>query len=953
MVRTFLATTAIASALLAQAAAGQTTPQATTSEAAADPDATDIVVTGSRLAGRAVDSPAPIVTIGTAEIAQSGTDNLADILTDLPSVGVGLTDTNTQNLYALAGLNLIDLRNLGYNRTLVLVNGRRQVAGDIFTNAVDINSIPAPLVERVELVTGGASAVYGADAVSGVVNVILRKNVEGLEARVRSGITSRGDGASYSASLTGGTNFADGRGNLSISATYDKTEGVKADSRRYTSNGLNTIVNPADRAANDGIPSTLTRENIRFFGPNQLGLIDLGAFGVFVPTADGTDIRPFNFGAIGNSAGRSVGGDGGFFEKYDNLQLPIERYGLSANLSYDVTEGVELFLEGRFLTSRVRTRWQPAADFEYGGPFIATTNPYVPARLRAGLQQAGAPGFVFQRVYEDFGRRGADDERTTQQYTGGLRGELAPGLRYEAFAGYGRTKLDSVLVGGRNQARFLQSVNVALVNGAPACADAAARTAGCQPLNVFNPASTPAGIAYSLTTDTYSAFQELKMAGATITGSVFDLPGGPVGFVVGVEARENRAETNPSAATQAGGIQLLFEKPTRGRVTVKEAFGELKLPLLKDITLINELTLQGAARVSDYNVNGTQFSWNAGGVYSPVESIRFRVMRSRSVRAPTVDELFSTQSQTFLNLNDPCSRENVNLAANRATNCAALGIPTGFTQTTGSKATFTGGNPNLDPEEADTWTAGVVLTPTFVPGLTITADWFDISIEGAIGAIPAQTTLDNCVGLAVAPASNPLCGAITRDATTRQVTGVFGTNLNVGALKTRGIDASVSYARPLSGLGIPGRLGLLANFTYLDRLRQFTDANNPNSQNKFEGFRGRPKYQAQGNLTYATDSVAITWRTTYYSSTSVALSDLVAFPRAGDTYDRPFTGAETFHDLSISLDVTDRANFRLNVNNILDNKPPLRGFNIHQGLGAASIYPNLGTTFSTAFTFKF
>ncbi len=965
--------------VVAGAAHGQTVaPQATQSSPADSPDTamSEVVVTGSRLQTTLLNSPSPIVAVTREQLEQTGLDNLERALIQIPAIGTGLSDTNSENFYAAAGLNLVDLRHLGYTRTLVLINGRRQVAGDGFSNAVDINSIPTPLVDRVEVVTGGASAVYGADAVSGVINIILKDHYEGVDVRLRGGITSYGDGGQYGASFLAGHNFAEGRGNVTMSFLYDKSEGVSATARDYAQTGNGYFVNPNAGAINDGNPFYLTPQGIRYYGTNQKGFVVVplangvidprtrGGYSAYTPTADGSAVTPYDFGSRGLSPDgqTTVGGDGGFFQPYDNLSLPLERYVTSLNASYKLTDHAELFGEARFAYTKTRTRWQPAADFEIGQFPIQASNPYVPANLRTILAAQNDSVFYFGREYEAFGRRGGDDERFTQQYTGGVRGDVPGGrFKYEAFIGYGETDLHSDLVGGRNEAKFLQSVNVITLNGAPACADVAARAAGCQPFNPFNPTSTPAGIAYSLQTDTYAAKNTLGMAGANITGDLFKLPAGMVTGALGVEGRRNSGQTFPSLLAQKGGIQLFFEQPEKGRVDVGEVFGETRVPLLKGLPLINELTFQGAVRYSDYNVNGGQVSWNVGGVYSPINSVNFRVMQSRAVRAPNVNELYARQSQTFFNINDPCSTTNVSQNANRATNCAALGLPTGFVQTTGSKATYTGGNPNLDVETADTLTVGMTVAPRFIPHLSFTIDYFKVDITGAIGAIDAQTLVNTCVDLPIAVGANAACGAITRDPANRQITGVFATQQNIGRLFTRGVDFTATYDVPLQQMWqrLPGRLVLNMTGNYLAELRQFTNADNPATERRYEGYRGLPKWQILGTATYALDKVAVTWRTRFLDGMKLAGSDLVTNPLPSDYFDNPNLPSKVYNDLSIAYALTPRTNLRLNVDNIFNVHPPSAPNNINEGTsygspyGAAGIWPNLGTTFSFVLQHKF
>jgi outer membrane receptor protein involved in Fe transport len=959
----WLGATAIATIFSASAAWGQTAPANGGADIARAPAAddqgakdSDIVVTGSRLNQTVLTSVAPVSQVSSVAIEQSGQRNIATVLSDLPQIGVGVTGANSERDFSgLAGVNFVDLRNLDSKRTLVLINGRRQVAGSQFTAAVDLNTIPADLVDRVEVVTGGTSAVYGADAVSGVINIILKKNFEGVEARARGGITSRGDGESYGASLLAGQNFADGRGNITLNASYDDVKGVSAEARSWGVSGVNTISNPANTGNNDGIPNFITRPNIRFVGPTQLGYTGGGAFPLFIFTADGQGFRPYDLGSIGNRSGRAIGGDGGFFEKYDTLSTPTRRWSLNGNLTYEVTPGISFFFEGRYTNTRVRSQWQPVADdFVYAAPLIAASNPYVPASFRALLTASGVPAFPFYRVYEDFGRRGSVNDRTQQQYTAGFDGKLGGSWKFNVFAGYGSTVNSSIIENLRDETKFLQSTNVTLIGGQPACADATARAQGCQPLNVFNPSSTPAGIAYSRVNDTYYARTTLRMAGGSVTGNIFNLPAGPVETALGVEAREATAMTQPGAGLQSGNLFEGPEIPVSGNIKVKEAFGELRVPILKDMG-IRELSLQAAGRVSDYNNNGTQYSWNVGGIFSPVDGVRFRAMRSRSVRAPDIAELFSPLQVDYEFVQDPCDASVRNQAANRNANCLALGIPNNFNAPTNGRTTpgQVGGNRNLDPEVANTWTVGLVLTPRFLPGFSATIDYFDINIRDAIDSTPFSTILNNCVDQPIAPASNPLCALITRSTTTGEVTNIVATVSNIGRLKTRGVDFELAYASGLRGIGLPGRINLDLKGTYTARLRQITNANDPTSENILEGYRGNPQWELNASATYSLPGFSVTWRSHFLSSTSILLSENVAAPVPKDQFDLPFTGSEVYNDLSVAFDITKRIGVRLNVNNIFDNKPPNRAFNIHQGIYKAAIYPNLGTTFAGELKVRF
>jgi outer membrane receptor protein involved in Fe transport len=952
----------------ASGAAAQTLEPAATAKQTAAATTTsvgELVVTGSRLPTTILNSPNPIVVMTSTQIEETGTDNLERAVTQLPSIDAGFTDTDSENFYAAAGLNLIDLRHLGYNRTLVLVNGRRQVPGDIGTGAVDLNSIPAQLVDRVDVVTGGLSAVYGADAVSGVVNIILKDHYQGFDVRARGGISRYGDGEQWGVGFLAGRNFLSDRANVTVSFDWDRSEGVPALARPWGRDVISVI--PNDAATGPNSPAYLTVHNALFFGIDQRGFIAVAPYGpndFYTPNSNGTAFTPYNYGDLSHQTvndvlnnGVQIGGDGGYYRPFDNLSLPLQRFAASVNFTYDLAPHAEFFLESRVAESWVKDRWQPTADFENGEVFINSTNPYVPASFLPIIAASGQNGFYFGREYVDEGRRGADDDRFMQQHTAGFRGTVFDKFKWEAFAGWGQTDLTSNLVGGRDQVKFLQSVDVTLLNGQPACADPAARAEGCQPFNPFNPASTPAGGAYSRVTSIFTARNDLATAGADISGDLFNLWAGPVSASVGVEARRD------SQSNSAGvcGIQLLCSAPYAGHINVGEVFGETRVPLLKDFPLVHDAYFQGAVRYSDYSTNHGHVSWNLGGVYSPIDGVNFRVMRSRSVRAPNVDELYATESQSFENLNDPCSILNLPLNPNRAKNCGALGIPPTFAQTTSSKSVYFGGNPALNVETADTWTGGVTLAPKWIPHLSVTFDYFSINLDGAIGAIDPQTLLDTCTDLPIAPGANPACAAITRDPNSHQISAVFANNQNLGRVYTAGYDFSLTYSPPLQDIWreAPGQLTLNVATTDLIRLRQYDNLADPSTQHQYEGYLGVPKWKVLGSATYALDKVSLTWRVTYLSSTSIFGSSLVAAPTPGNLFDLQTTGSKVYNDLSIAYRINRDTNLRLNVDNIFNVEPPQRS-GINDGItyggtpwATAGIYPNLGTMFSVVLDHKF
>jgi iron complex outermembrane recepter protein len=917
-----------------------------------------IVVTGSRIPVSATATPMPVIMMDREAIEASGKDNIADVVLDLPSVGVGVGVQNTRQSTSFgAGRNLVNLRRLGANRTLVLVNGRRQVSGAPLSASVDLNTIPAPLVERTEVVTGGTSAVYGADAVSGVINIILREDFEGLEMRARSGISSRGDAESQGLSLTAGTNFGDDDhdGNITLSVFYDNVEGVEATDRGYAVTGLDTISNPANTAINDGVPNFIHSPNIRFNGLSDAGDFTLrGQRWIF--NSDGQSMRLFDFGAIGNRAGRSIGGDGGFFERFDPLSLPIQRGVFAGTMRYGVAANVDLFFEGRYANTKVKSAWQPTFDpAGFGVIELTIDNPFLPADTVALMRgnpsdPADDVGSVFlNRVLNELGRRGTENDRDMYQFVGGFKGSLPNDWTFEISYARGRTTDTTQQFNDRHNGRFFQSIDAIRdpVTGAIVCRDP---SNGCVPLNLVGPNRASAeALAFSRINSLFYQSADQQVAAGNVGGRLFDLPAGPLQFSLGAEYRKEEALSQPSGIQQLGESFAPLVLRTEGSFNVKEAFAEVRVPLLADVPLVDELSINGAVRGSDYSTSGNETAWNTGLEFQPVQDFKLRGVLSRSVRAPNLGELFSPANEGFFFGQDPCDASVNNISATRLANCAALGIPANYQAPTNGRTLkgLFGGNPELIPETGDTWSAGFVLRPRFLDNFYMTADYWHTEITDAVNAIPPQAILNNCVDLPLGVGENPNCALVTRDPQTLEVLSIQATQLNIGKIIASGVDVQLGY---LFDMGGAGRLGVDVVGTYLEDLNFFTDANDPRTLDTEEGELGDPRVQINANLSYNLDSLSVSWRALYIGD-----AKFIAFAgMPSDQFDLPNTGTKVFHDLSIAYQLTPRANLRLNVINVFDEKPPARGGLVHSGIdGNAAIYPNLGTLLSGAFTYKF
>jgi iron complex outermembrane recepter protein len=915
-------------------------------------DIQEVLVTGSRIPQDASSAPMPLTAIEQVDIADTGSDNIADSIVQLPSVSVGQGLSNSQQLVVGAGLSLVSLRGLGTARTLVLVDGRRQVSGSPLSAAVDLNTIPAELVDRVEVVTGGTSAIYGADAIGGVINIILKKHFEGVSVRAEGGISSRGDAASRGISLTGGKSFeVRGRpGDAELSFVYDSAQGVLASARDYASNGLGLISNPSYQGPSGAAPAFITRVNADVNAVSNAGDFTVGGQ-TWIFTNDGASIRPYDFGPLGDRSGVSIGGDAVNPEPTQSLLEPIERKVFGGTLHQSLTESAELFLETRIAGTSVRSTFEPT--FDVGDVALDIDNPFLPAAAVALMQANGVASVGLHRIIGEWGVRGTDNDRLMQQYVGGIDGTLPNQWIYDVSYSYGHTSESTLDTNDRNNARFIQSLDAVRdpATGQIVCRDP---SNGCVPLDLvgIGQAST-AAIDFSRVDSLFRRWASQQVADADLTGELPGLSAGPLQFATGLEYRRESATSTPSAAEQAGALFLPQIAATSGGFDVKEGYLELHLPLARDRLLTRRLALNGAFRLSDYDTSGLQTAWDGGFEYEPGQGLRLRAMYSRSVRAPNIGELYSPHSTTYFFGQDPCDASVSRVSSTRFNNCLALGIPANFEAPTNQQtlAAVVGGNPGLEPEIGDTWTAGFGWQPRFLPGLSIATDYWDIAIRHAISTVPPQTIVNDCVDSSASITSNPNCALVARDAVTHAILAITATDQNIASLHTAGVDMYVGWRHEVQPpLSLPpGQVELAAVATWLRTLDLLGEAADPQTLVVEGGVVGNPRWRALANLSYRTAGLRVTWRTRFIGDSRIAW-----FPGIpANEYDLPMTGTRLFHDLALELR-RGRATLHLNIDDVLDETPPARGFEIHSGLGTgAAIYPNLGRMFSASIAYRF
>lgn len=916
-------------------------------EGDAPPDT--VVVTGSRVARSGFDNPTPTTVLNAEQIARTGLNDIGDVLLQTPQISVGLGASN-DTFQRDIGATFVNLRGLGTNRTLVLVNGRRRVSGSREGSQVDVSSIPATMVERVEVITGGASAVYGADAVSGVVNIILKDDYEGFNVTGRLGIADRGDAATYMISANGGGTFADDRGSASIGLTYQKSDILRYTDRDYTSGAgaLTFVTNPDNTGPADGIPDRIVINDPHTIGNAYVPTFVVGGQRYFYDDALVPLSNPNCYGAV------CSGGPYGYNSRERNLRNPREAFAAIGGLTFELSPAVTAFVDFEFSYSGTNTNGQSYFDSSLR---LSRDNPTLPTAVTALMDANNLQTLTVGYEGEDiYGNKQYTNSRYTYTAATGLRGQIFDRINWEAFYQYGRRDQDYKIANTRIESRFFEAVDAVLdpLTGQAVCRSATARAAGCTAISVFDGPLTDAQQAYYQHTFQRDVTNEQTLIGVQATGKLFDLPGGALSVAVGGEYRKDELRTVDDGLGARG---LLYRTdnggaPVNASSEVKEAFAEVVMPLLKDIPFIRSLQIEGAVRYSDYSTIGSTLAWKLGGEWAPIDALRFRMTRSRSVRAPNIVELFSPDTLGTLNITaDPCDAAQINLAPNRESNCRALGIPVGWTDPAAALAlpTALGGNPDLTEETSNSLTAGVVFSP--LPGLRISADYWQIRINDAIQTLDGNTIVENCVDSA--SIDNAFCPLVSRGnlpglADPYAVSRIDLRQINIGRLDARGVDVAVNYNTPLDRIksGWGGNISLTATVTYLDQLEEFVDVNDPTSLLIENGEFDDPTWRGTFNAAYRQGGLNLSWNLRYIGSSSLDV-------QRTDEYNGNLKVAERFYnDVFVSYRLPGDLTLQLGVNNLFDVKPP-RTPSTYTGAFDGSLYDNVGRFLYVGFSKNF
>jgi iron complex outermembrane recepter protein len=830
--------------------------------------------------------------------------------------------------------------------------------------AVDVDTIPINLIQRVEVLTGGASAVYGADGVSGVVNFVTRTDFEGIEFRAQTGQSSKRDAESHLLTLTAGTSLADGRGNVAAAVEYNRDERLKATDRRFAGGGGRQlfVTNPGEGF--DRIPLG----DIRFFDSSRAGAVYSNIDDVFdsdfgLPPDFNGDDTPYDFGTIPFiEPFYQQGGDGTPVDNFIGDLLPRQEK-VTANVffTYEFNERANLFSELKYSRNDALTFYQPSFDFFL---WIEDDYAFMPPNIAAAA--AGGPVLV-SRDHFDLGVRGEDIERETLRGVLGLNGELTDGIDYEVSYVYGQTEVENRARNNRLNDRFAAALDaVTDDNGNPVCRsnlDPAAEPfniewnegiwnefeplpgtwagsfmpgpgSGCVPVNIFGDgAVSEAARNWIMATTRDQSKLTQHVLQAYLSGSSerwFSLPAGGVGFALGAEYREEKSNDVPSAEDRAGLTFGNIIEPTKGDFDVKEVFAEIDVPLLADLPYVQSLSVDAAIRLSDYSTIGNATTWKLGAVWQPIDDITLRATTAEATRAPNIGELFSPSAQTFAFVSDPCSQANLpNGTEFRAGNCAAilgaLGVADPGSFIDPNSASIAGsviGNPDLTEEVADTTTIGVILRPRFIDNLTVTVDWYDIKLDDAVRTATPLEAASLCVDLP--STDNEFCDLFVRQQGTGAIVDFNQQPVNVAQFATRGVDFTASYLFVPAEWGVTRDLGQFNARLIGNKLTKLTFVNLPGADpDSDKGEENAPEWQLAFDLTWMRGPVVANYGLTYFDETqrftklTRTNNPNIAEPRYLD-YKRHLV-----HNLHAGYDFRDNISVFGGVNNLTNEKPDI------------------------------
>lgn len=945
-------------------ASGQTAPTRAEPDAAQSSDLAPITVTGSRISERDHVANTPITTMNSASIDSTGAVTLEGALSTLPQFGVGSGSTTTG--FFASGQASLNLRGLGPARNLVLMDGRRMQPAST-DQSVDLNTIPRALIENVEIITGGASAVYGSDAVAGVVNFKTKDDFQGVQIDVQDTKYQIHGGGPIDLALTAGGNFADDRGNAVVSLGYTKRGAIPfLDVPFYRTypgytefhDGVG-VYDPAGNAPSQGAINNLF-SGYGVTPPPNSSLLSINPDGTLFAANNGLANFKGGPGLNPTQAGDALA----YTLIYSTVQTPLQRYTIFGRSTYNLTPKVKAFVQAQFVNYTSDT----IAESGNTELAIPVTNPFIPASLATLLSSRPDPTapLILNKRFNEIGPRDFNREFNLFQLEAGVSGSL-PFLdaSWDVYGARGTTNEVEKVTGSMVGDALTTLVN-APDGGNSIC------SGGYNPFGLTHLSAQCLGYLTRSPLQTTKLTQDI--AEASLQGRLAKLPAGEMRFAVGVDYRANGYTYNPDGDISQGTIVgVPSAGPSAGDSNVKEAYAELLVPVLNDLPLAKKVDLDVAYRRSSYNLAGGVNAYKADFNWTVDKPVRFRGGYERAVRAPNVGELFLAPSSDFAGIGipgsgggDPCNytsaaRTGANAAQVRAL-CIAQGISstlidTYYSGNTDIPATNVG-NVKLTPETADTYTFGAVFSApsnsALLSNMHLSADYYDISIANVIGVLAGGQALNKCYNLdgsnPTYSAGNQYCALLTRTSTTGQVSSVLQETQNLGAIKTRGVDLQFDWRFGLDALGLRSTAGDLALNSVVTRLltykvqvqpgSPFADFTNSVSSPTAGGFGSLPKWKSTTTASYMRSNWSAGFRWNYIGA--MRSLDTVSNPSATT----PGTGAYSLLDLFATWRISDKYSLHGGINNVMDRDPPIVDGAI--GNTEASTYAVLGRTFYIA-----
>ena len=850
---------------------------AQTSGDKADDSVGEIVVTASRIDRAGFQAPTPTVRVTDVDLAVGARPNIAAALNDLPQFRA-TTSAQTTGTNTGAGNAPLDLRGLGISRTLVLIDGRR------FSGENDLNVVPSVLVKGVDVVTGGASAAWGSGAVAGVANIMIDRNFTGGKLGVEGGVSSYDDAEQVRVEGAWGTGFADGRGHFVIGGEFLNNEGVVPKNSRPNIGRWATVPNGDGRYK---LAPDVGFSNAAYGGLIMSGVLKGKAF-----NPDGS-LRDFDYGTV--SGTNSIGGEGPSNDDLSPLVTPQRRYATMASVTYDLTDSVKLTAELRH--SRMWNDYIWFGDHNRGNLTIKADNAFLPTAVRTALANAGETQFTMGRFNSDLSYSTIDFERVATQGTIALDGSFGDGWRWSAYYSHGENENNIDTPGfllTQNYANAVDSV-ISPTTGQAVCRVALTDpTTNCVPINLFGEGSpSAAAIAYVTGTPSMRETSKLDVGGFSLRGEPFELPAGPVSIAVGGEARKESVDRSVGALDTAKAFTSFSFSAMSGSFTVKEAFAEVLVPVVRDVPVLNKLEVNAAARISDYDTTGSIWSWKLGATNEFFPGFRGRITQSRDIRSANLTELFTTSTTGYNTIVDPVTSSSVYVLTNG------------------------GGNQALQPETAKTFTAGFVYSPPQIPGFNVSVDYYNIDIDDVITTIGAQDIVTRC-----AAGNQDMCSRITRDSATNAITRIVSTYVNLSNYKTDGVDVEMSYSMDASRVhsSLDGRLRLRTVGTWVNNLTTndgVSEIDYVRSQGYSFGL-GVPEFRVVSSLDYSGPVFGANLRARYISPGNYNNTvDLV----------NGHIKAYTYVDLGVRAKLPEFNGYNVelyaNATNLFDKEPPI------------------------------